>query len=56
MKKQALFFLENSVMYRKTCTGSQYCTLNIAPYRLFYDEPNLKNTGSSPMNTEQKQN
>jgi len=29
--------------------------LNIAPYRLFYDEPNLENAGSSPMSTEQKQ-
>jgi len=29
--------------------------LNIAPYRLFYDETNLKNGGLSPMNTEQKQ-
>ncbi|MCL2232196.1 MAG: helix-turn-helix transcriptional regulator [Treponema sp.] len=29
--------------------------LNIAPYRLFYDETNLENGGSSPMSTEQKQ-
>ena len=29
--------------------------LNIAPYRLFYDETNMENDGSSSMNTEQKQ-
>ena len=29
--------------------------LNIAPYRLFYDETNLENAGSSSISIEQKQ-